>query len=216
MIENENFVANKIFLVQQLRNFWRSLFDNRLTFNYDASYLYKTASRKLHALTRVVTYMDQDEKQMFFGSCFSSQFYHCSLIRMNLTRSINYNVKKVYETAFRSGITQSRWFCNNTRKNNQAPTTFINNFRNNIAQVIAPELYSLSSIPWNLRNGSHFQKSSKNTVRKTLETVFYIVPKNWSIVPEEIKNLPSFFLKKSNIGYWRVSLADCARYNCIA
>ena len=135
---------------------------------------------------------------------------------MNLTRSINYNAKKVYKTTFRSGITQSRWFCNDTRKNNQAPTTFINNFRNNIAQVIAPELYSLSSIPCNLRNGSHFQKSSKNTVRKTLETVFYIVPKNWSIVPEEIKNLPSFFLKKSNIGYWRVSLADCARYNCIA
>ena len=201
MIENENFVANKIFLIQQLRNFWRSLFHNRLTFNYDASYLYKTASRKLHALTRVVTYMDQDEKQMFFGSCFSSQFYHCSLIR---------------ETAFSSGITQSRWFRNNTRKNNQAPTTFINSFRNNIAQVIGPELYSLSSIPCNLRNGSHFQKSSENTVRKTLETVFYIVPKNWSIVPEEIKNLPSFFLKKSNIGYWRVSLADCARYNCIA
>ena len=64
-------------------NFERLLgvtFDHRLSFNHHVSNLCKTASNKLHALSRIASYMDKDMKKVLFNSYFLSQSNYCPLI----------------------------------------------------------------------------------------------------------------------------------------
>ena len=83
--------------------------------------------------------------------------------------------------------------------------------KNNIVLVIVTELFSLSSVPYNLRGHSRCQQSV-NTVWNELETVSYFVPNIWSMVPKESKTIICFILKEiSSIDYLRLALGDFAK-----
>ena len=58
---------------------------------------------------------------------------------------------------------------------------------NNIASTIVSELFSFSNINYNLRSGSQFHQPSANTAWNGSETISYLGPKIWNIVPAEMK-----------------------------
>ena len=75
-------------------------FDNKLKFNTHVN-VCKKAGQKLHALTRVSTFMSMNQKKLLMNAFISSQFSYCPLIWMCHSRTLNTKINKIYERALR-------------------------------------------------------------------------------------------------------------------
>ena len=80
---------------------------------------------------------------------------------------------------------------------------------NNIAPIIVPELFSYSNVNYNLRSDSQFHQPSANTVWNGQETISYLGPKIWNMVPEEMKQKSSLFAFKREIKQWVADNCPC-------
>ena len=220
--KNENFEAN----INENRisntRFEKLLgvtFDNQLNFSHHISKICKTASNKLHALARVSNYIDEDKRRILFNSYFSSQFNYCPLIWMNHNKSINKKINNLHERALRliycdhSSDFQELLQRDNSvtihQKNIQALAIMMYKVVNNIAPTIVSELFSYSNVNYNLRSGSQFHQPSANTVWNGQETISYLGPKIWNMVPEEMKQKSSLFAFKTEIKQWLPDNCPC-------
>ena len=80
---NENRISNTRF-----KKLLRVTFDNQLNFNHHISKICKTASNKVHALTRVSHYINEDKRRILFNLYFSFQFNYWPLY-MDESQQIN-------------------------------------------------------------------------------------------------------------------------------
>ena len=78
---------------------------------------------------------------------------------------------------------------------------------NNIAPTIVSDLFSFSNVNYSLRGGPQFHQPSANTVWNVQETISYLGPKIWNMVPEEMKQKSSLFAFKKGI-------KQCVSNNC--
>ena len=220
--KNENFEAN----INENRisntRFEKLLgvtFDNQLNFNHHISKICKTASNKLHALARVSNYINEDKRRMLFNSYFSSHFNYCPLIWMNHNKSINKKINNLHERALRliycdhSSDFQELLQRDNSvtihQKNIQALAIMMYKVVNSITPTIVSELFSYSNVNYNLRSGSQFHQPSANTVWNGQETISYLGPKIWNMVPEEMKQKSSLFAFKREIKQWVPDNCPC-------
>ena len=67
---------------------------------------------------------------------------------------------------------------------------------NNIAPTIVSELFSFSNVNYSLRSGSQFHQPSANTVWNGQETISYLRPKTWNMVPQEMNKNHFYLLSK--------------------
>ena len=181
-------------------------FDNRLNFNHHISKICKTASNKLHALARVSHYMDEDKMRILFNSYFLSQFNYCPLIWMNHNKSINKKINNLDERALsliycdHSSTLQELFQRDNSltihQTNSEALAIMMYKVVNNITPIIVSELFSFSNINYSLGSGSQFHQPSSNTVWNGEETILYLEPKFWNMVPEEMKQKSSLFTSR--------------------
>ena len=184
-------------------------FDNQLNFNHHISKICKTASNKLHALARVSNYIDEDKRRILFNSYFSSQFNYCPLIWMNHNKSINRKINTLHERALRliycdhSSDFQELLQRDNSvtihQKNIQALAIMMYKVVNNIAPAIVSELFPYSNVNYNLRSGSQFHQPSANTVWNGQETISYLGPKIWNMVPGEMKQKSSLYPRQLSV-----------------
>ena len=70
---------------------------------------------------------------------------------------------------------------------------------NNIAPTIVSELFSFSNVNHNLRSGSQFHQPSTNAAWNRQETITYLGPKIWNVVPEEMHQKSSLHAFKREI-----------------
>ena len=73
---------------------------------------------------------------------------------------------------------------------------------NDIAPTIVSELFSFSNINYNLRSGSQFHQPFANTIWRGLETISYLGPNIWNMVPAEMKQKSSLSSFKGEIKKW--------------
>ena len=61
------------------------------------------------------------------------------------------------------------------------------------------ELFATKMSPYDLRNNNSLKRRSINSVRDSTESVSYLGPKIWDLVPSEIKTIvsASLFFKKT-------------------
>ena len=83
--------------------------DSSLSFKGQITSLCKKASRKLHALARIVNYMDLPKRKVLTKAFITSQFSYCTLIWMFQSRTLNNRINNIHERALRL-----------THKNNQS------------------------------------------------------------------------------------------------
>ena len=75
--------------------------DSKLSFENHVSSLCKKASQKLHALARVVNFMDLAKRKSLMKAFITSQFNYCPLIWMFHSRQLNNQINKIQERALR-------------------------------------------------------------------------------------------------------------------
>ena len=72
---------------------------NKLSFGNHFSSLCKKASQKLHALTRIVNYMDFSKRKCLMKPFVTSQLNYCPLIWMFHSRELNNRINRIHERA---------------------------------------------------------------------------------------------------------------------
>ena len=71
--------------------------ETKLSFENHVSSLWKKANQKLHALAKVVNFMDLAQRKSLLKAFITSQFNYCSLIWMFHSRPLNNRINKIHE-----------------------------------------------------------------------------------------------------------------------
>ena len=75
--------------------------DSKLSFNTHIDHIWKKASLKLNALSRITPHLDFKKKKLLINSLFMSLFNYCQLIWMCHNRTKNNKINRLHERCLR-------------------------------------------------------------------------------------------------------------------
>ena len=193
-------------------------FNNELNFSEHASNLCTKASNKLHALARISQYMNYNQKRIIMKTFIQSQFGYCPLIWMFCGRTINKRINRIQERSLRIVYNDYESTYNDLLTNDKSFTVHHRNIQtlaieiykviNDISPAIMKEIFVVKE---NRRYNSKelFETHNIHTEHYGKESLSYLGPKIWSIVPNNIKTLPSLKSFKQNIRKWKPDNCPC-------
>ena len=136
-------------------------FDSSLSFKGHITSVCKKANQKLHALTRIVNYMDLPKKKVLMKAFITSQFSYCPLIWMFHSRTLNNRINNIHERALRltykdnqssfEELLEKDHSVTVHHKNLQVLVTEIFKVKNNLAPDIMKNVFELKEPLYNLR-----------------------------------------------------------------
>ena len=194
------------------------IIDNKLTFNEHVISLCKKATQKLHALTRVSRFMDTGKKRTIMKSFITSHFSYCPLIWMLHSRTLNTRINRIHERSLRIVYNDNLSTFAELLERDNSVTVHERNI-----QVLATELFKVLhglspkimnevfSIKKNIEHCSRFPFKTSNvrTVTYGTNTLSYLGPKIWSILPNDIKESKSLLEFKRKIKKWKSEECPC-------
>ena len=184
--------------------------DNHLTFKTYVESLCKKASQKLNALLRVTWSLNFDQRKLFLNAFITSYFSYAPVVWMFHSRKLNNRINNIHERArrlvykdytssFDDLIATDNSFKIHQR-NLQELAIEIFKVKKGIAPTIMNNIFEFNDNPYSLRNDTDYFKSRNvRTVRYGIETAFFVGPRIWNSIPEEIKESASLQIFKSKI-----------------
>jgi hypothetical protein len=192
----------------------------RLTFKNQIEDIFRKASWKLHALSRVTPYMDLPKKRLILNAFFKSQFNYCPMVWMFHSRSMNNKINRLHERCLRiiyndksSSFNELLERDNSISVHEQSIRSFaIEMFK--VVKGIASKLFSeifgyRENMRYNFRNDSIFTLPPKRTVHYGTESIAFLGPKIWEIIPRELKEKESLREFKIAIKNWKLVSCPC-------
>ena len=194
------------------------IIDNKLTFNNHVAGLCKKASQKLHALARVSKYMNMNKRRTIMKAFIIAQFGYCPLVWMFHSRTLNNRINKIHERALRIIYNDEQSSFNGLLIKDGAITIHQRNI-----QALAIEMFKvINGMPPEIMNKvfplkealnycSRFPFKSRNvrTVAYGTETLNFMGPKIWSLVPNELKEIATLSEFKREIKIWIPQNCPC-------
>ena len=192
--------------------------DNKLTLNKHVSSLCKKASQKLHALARVARYMNTAQRRTIMKAFVNSQFGYCPLLWMMHSRSLNNRINKIHERALRlvyndqlssfKDLLELDGCVTIHERNLQTLATEVYKVISRIAPTIMNEIFQLKD---NIKYNSRFplKTHNVNTVHNGTETLTFLGPRIWAIVPTELKTISTLREFKTKIKLWKPDKCPC-------
>ena len=194
------------------------IIDNKLSFEKHINNLCDKASQKLNALARVSSYVDLPKRRLIMKAFIKSQFGYCPLVWMNHSRTLNNRINRIQERALRivyndGKSTFSELFTKDKSvtvhsRNLQISTTEMFKVKNGMAPEIISNIFQINTAVYNLRN-SDFKTENVRTVHYGTESLSFLGPKIWKIVPSEIKTSTSWQIFKNKIKQWVPENCPC-------
>ena len=192
--------------------------DNKLDFTEHVSSICKKAGIKLHALARISKFMNK-EKLQILKAFIESQFGYCPLIWMFHSRTLNNKINKLHErslrlvyndqmSSFLELLDMDKSFTIHER-NLQSLAIEMYKIEQNISPSFMRSIFPLSNNPYQLRNKQTYQTENIHTVAYGSETIAYIGPKTWDLVPDNIKKSESLHVFKTKIRRWKPHGCSC-------
>ena len=192
--------------------------DNKLRFDEHVSKLCKKASQKLHALARVSRYMNTEKRRIIMNAFINSQFGYCPLVWMFHSRSLNNRINRIQERALRIVYNDNLSTFNELLLRDGSVTIHERNI-----QILAVELYKvindlapdiMMEVFAKKQSSKYctrfpFQSRNVRSVSYGMDTLSFLGPKIWSIVPIEIKEATSLREFKNKIKGWRPVECSC-------
>ena len=194
------------------------IIDNKLTFNEHVTWLCKKASQKLHALARVSRFMNMEKRRTIMRAFITSQFGYCPLVWMFHSRTLNNRINKIHERALRIVYNDDYSSFNDLLKKDGSITIHERNIQvlaievfkviNGLSPKIMNEVFPLKE---SFTYCSKFPFKSRNvhTVAYGTETLNFMGPKIWSLVPIELKEVKSLTEFKRKIKLWKPDKCPC-------
>ena len=184
--------------------------DYKLNFDEHVKTLCSKANNKLRALARATPYMSVEKKKILMNSFFNAQFNYCPLIWMLHSRRNNNIIRNLHERCLRliyndknssyEELITKDGSVSIHHRNIQALVTEFYKFKNGLSpgrftEVFAREIES----HYNLRRCNDFRIPSIRTVYHGSESISFLGPKIWNILPAKIKQPTSLNSFKKSI-----------------
>ena len=152
-------------------------FDSSLSLEGHITNLCKNASQNLHALARIVNYMDLPKRNVLMKAFITSQFSYCPLIWMLHSRTLNNRINNIHERALRltyqdnqpsfKRLLEKDHSVTVHHKNLQVLVTEIFKVTNNLAPNIMKDVFELKEPSYNLKE---HQKRTPKSLKKQQKT----------------------------------------------
>ena len=149
----------------------------------------------------------------------TSKFSYCPLIWMFHSRNLNNKINRIHERALRLVYHNNLSFSelldlDNSvtvhQKNLQVLVTEIYKVKNGIAPEIMKDIFELQNPLYNLRTScNQFRRKNNKTVYYGLQSVGYLGPKIWELVPNDIMHSNSLSKFKKLIKLWKPNACRC-------
>ena len=195
-------------------------FDKKLTFDDHISDICKKAGRKISALARVTRYMGIAKKRILMNAFFISQFSYCPPVWMCHSRTNNSKINRLHERCLRLVYNDKQSSFNELLEKDGSVSIHMRNI-----QILATEMYKLVnnlSLPsmnrvlklnsgsyYNLRQISQFCRSLIKLVYHGTESISYLGPKIWDILPDDYKTIQNLNTLKIKIKKWKPENCPC-------
>ena len=141
------------------------MFDSSLSLEGHITSLFKKAVQKLHALVRMVNYMDLPKRKVLMKAFITSQFSYCLLNWRLHTRTLNNCINNIYERAhsltYKDNQSSFKQFLEKDHsvtvhyKNLQFLVTEIFKIKSDLVPDIMKDVFDLKEPPYNLRSESN-------------------------------------------------------------
>ena len=186
--------------------------DSNLAFENHINNICKKASQKLNTLARVAPYMNMQKRRIIMKSFVTSQFGYCLLIWMFHSRRLNNKINSIHERALRityqDHISTFQELLNKYnsvsihRRNLQALATEMFKTHRGLSPDILREIFVPKISLYNLRRKNTFERRQVHSVYHGTESLSFLGPKIWDLVPLELKQLESLEVFKLKIKKW--------------
>ena len=186
--------------------------DKDLKFDDHVNSLCKKACQKLNALARLAPYMNVEKRRIIMKAFIESQFGYCPLVWMFHSRGINNKINRIHERALRITYNnKSSSFQDLLDKDNSVTihhrnirTLAIETFKvlHGLSPPLLNEVFVERNCNYNLRGNNFLNRRRVNSVRYGTESVSFLAPKIWDILPKEIKNSETLNAFKLKIKNW--------------
>ena len=197
--------------------------DSSLKFDKHVIELCKKAGRKLSALKRLAKILPFQKMRILMKSFFDSQFSCCPLTWMFINRGTNHKVNRLHERSLR--ILYKDYVCSYAEllqkdnsvtvhtRNIQLLAIEIYKVKQHISPNFISEIFPPTNIAYNLRNTGDFKRTKVNTVLWGSETIRYIGPIIWDLLPLNIQTTPTqkSFISKVKNGNQKIVPVDYAK-----
>ena len=120
--------------------------NSKLSFDDHITILCRKTSQKLHALSRVASYMSFDKKRILLKTFITSQFNYCPLVWMCHSRGLNNRMNNLHERALRIVYQDKKSDFETLLKNDKSVTIHVRNLHYLVTEVykvknnISPEI----------------------------------------------------------------------------
>ena len=195
------------------------LIDSNLTFEGHINNICKKTSSKLNALARISPYMEIQKRKMLMKSFVTSQFGYCPLIWMFHSRTLNNKINSIHERALRisyedyvSTYEQLLEKDNSVsihQRNLQMLATEMFKVFKKIPPKILNDIFIQKTANYDLRNNSFFHTRKVTSVYHGTESLSFLGPKIWNLVPLEIKQSENIVIFKREIKKFKFSACPC-------
>ena len=194
--------------------------DSKLDFKHHVEDLCSKASRKMHALARISPYMDIPKKRMLFNAFFKSQFSYCPLTWMCHSRRLNNKINILHERCLRIIYTDKQSSFEELLKKDKSVSIHHQNIRSlaiemyKVSKGLAPDIFTnifkiRDNVSYDLRHLSDFEVPRVSSLYNGTETMSYLGPKVWDILPNEIKEKATLEAFKAAIKEWKPENCPC-------
>ena len=155
--------------------------DNKLSFDNHVKKICRKASQKTCALSRILNYLESNQKKILFKGMIRSQFSYCPLIWMFFSRKPNNLINKVHERSlrivssdnhgsFKSLLSKCKEIIIHQRYL-QVLMTETYKIINGVTPPVMENLFILRENTRNLRNSQEIPNENKKTIKYGIETI---------------------------------------------
>ena len=194
--------------------------DVNLNFNEHISDLRKKASRKISALARVAHFMSVEKRKLVMNAFFTSQFNYCPLVWMCHSRTNNSKINMLHERCLRTIYNNKQSSFTELLNKDSSVSIHIKNIQKlaiemfksykGLSPPIMDNVFKLrTENRYSLRQISEFSRPIVKTVYRGTESLSYLGPKIWDILPEKLRNMDNLERFKKEIKTWRNDNFPC-------
>ena len=193
--------------------------DKDLSFATHISNMCTKAAQKLNALARISPFMSTEKKKVIMKAFISSQFSYCPLIWMCHSRTLNNKINRIHERSLRIVYNDNTSSFEDLlerdnsvlihHRNLQVLATEMFKIKNGLSNPLLDEIFTVSEPYYDLRSNNNFQTRRVRTVRYGTESLSFLGPKIWNLLPLELKNSESLNVFKARVKSWRPINCPC-------